>query len=57
MRGSGRAKEGHSNHASSLNRQCSTAAAWHGARRQAAAGGSGSGGATWRARERTTGKR
>jgi hypothetical protein len=57
MRGSGRVKEGRSNRASSLNRQCSTAAARHDGRRQAAAGGSGSGEAAWRARERTAGKR
>jgi hypothetical protein len=57
MRGSRRAKEGRSNHALSLNRQCLTAAARHGGRRQAGAGGSGSGGAAWRARERTAGKR
>jgi hypothetical protein len=35
MRGSGQAKEGCSNRASSLNRQCSMAAARHGGRRQA----------------------
>jgi hypothetical protein len=57
MRGSGRVKEGCSKRASSLNRQCLTAAARHRGRRQARAGGSGSGGAAWRARKRTAGKR
>jgi hypothetical protein len=57
MRGTGQAKEGRSKRASSLNRQCSTAAARHGGRRQAAAGGSSSGGAAWRAQKRTAGKR
>jgi hypothetical protein len=40
MRGGGRAKEGHSDHASSLNRQCLTVAARHGGRRLCGRGGS-----------------